>query len=68
MVHEPSASRWDEMGSAAYLEVAAKKLQQKVSAGMTPEELDNINFGDKVVIPEDKKKEAFPVPWGFLVG
>ena len=60
--------RWDEMGSAAYLEVAATMVEQEVSGGMTPEELDAVDFGDKVVIPEDKKKEAFPVPWGFLVG
>ena len=60
--------RWDEMGSAAYLEVADTKVNEKVSGGMTPEELDAIDFGDDVVIPEDKKKEAFPVPWGFLVG
>ena len=60
--------RWDEMGSTAYLEVAAKKVKEKVSEGMTPEELDATDFGDKVVIPEDKKKEAFPVPWGFLMG
>ena len=35
---------------------------------MTPEELNEIQFGDEVVIPDDKKKAAFPVPWGFLVG
>ena len=56
------------MGSAAYLEVAAKKVDEKISGGMTPEELDDIDFGDKVIIPDDKKKAAFPVPWGFLVG
>ena len=56
------------MGSAAYLEAAAGKVKRKVSGGMTPEELDDIDFGDKVVIPDDKKKEAFPIPWGFLFG
>ena len=35
---------------------------------MTPEELDETDFGDNVVIPASKKKEAFPVPWGFLLG
>ena len=35
---------------------------------ITPEELDEIQFGDGVVIPDAKKKEAFPVPWGFLLG
>ena len=60
--------RWDEMGSTAYLEVAAKKVDKKISGGMTPEELDEIDFGDKVIIPDDKKKEAFPIPWGFLMG
>lgn len=59
--------RWDEMGSTAYLEVAAKKADKKVSGGLAPEELDEIDFGD-VIIPDDKKKEAFPIPWGFLVG
>jgi len=34
--------RWDEMGSSAYLEVAAKMVEQEVSGGMTPEELDSI--------------------------
>jgi len=57
--------RWDERGSAAYLEAAAGKVKRK---GMTPEELDDIDFGDEVVIPDDKKKDAFPIPWGFLLG
>ena len=35
------------MGSAAYLEAAAGKVKRKVSGGMTPEELDDIDFGDK---------------------
>ena len=55
------------MGSKAYLEVAAKKVDAKISGSLAPEELDEIEFGDKVVIPDDKKKEAFPIPWGFLV-
>ena len=37
-------------------------------SGMAPEELDEMEFRDGVVIPDAKKKEAFPVPWGFLVG
>ena len=53
------------MGSRAYIEASKKS---GVSGKMTPEELDEVNFGDKVVIPDDKKREAFPVPWGFLFG
>ena len=61
--------RWDQLGSAAYLEAASKEEDGEVaSGGMTPEELGDTDFGDNVVITEDKKKEAFPVPWGFLVG
>lgn len=60
--------RWDEMGSKAYLEAAAKKVDAKVSGSLAPEELDAIDFGDKVIIPDDKKKDAFPIPWGFLIG
>ena len=61
--------RWDQLGSAAFLEAALKEDQgENASGGMTPEELADIDFGDNVVITEDKKKEAFPVPWGFLVG
>jgi len=54
--------KWDEEGSAAYLEAA------KIDKGLTPEELDAMDMGDDVIIPEDKKKAAFPTPWGFLVG
>lgn len=43
------------------------KVDAKVSGSLAPEELDAIDFGDKVIIPEDKKKDAFPIPWGFLV-
>ena len=60
-------NRWDEMGSKAYIEAAAKKVDAKVSGSLAPEELDAIDFGDNVIIPDDKKKDAFPVPWGFLV-
>jgi len=60
--------RWDEMGSKAYLEAAAKKVDAKVSGSLAPEELDAIDFGDNVIIPDDKKKDAFPIPWGFLIG
>ena len=38
-----------------------------VSGGLTPEELEDIDFGEDVIIPDDKKKAAFPIPWGFLV-
>ena len=60
-------NRWDEMGSKAYLEAAAKKVDAKASGSLAPEELDAIDFGDNVIIPDDKKKDAFPIPWGFLV-
>ncbi|KAL3922559.1 MAG: hypothetical protein SGILL_002144 [Bacillariaceae sp.] len=53
--------KWDEEGSAAYLEVAGK------DKSLTPEELDSMEIED-VEIPQDKKKAAFPTPWGFLVG
>ena len=57
------------MGSKAYLEAAsAAGKVEGAGKGKAPEDLDLINFGDSVVIPDDKKKEAFPVPWGFLVG
>ena len=60
-------NHWDEMGSKAYLEAAAKKVDAKASGSLAPEELDAIDFGDNVIIPDDKKKDAFPIPWGFLV-
>ena len=43
------------------------KVDAKVSGSLAPEELDAIDFGDNVIIPDDKKKDAFPIPWGFLV-
>lgn len=43
------------------------KVDAKVNGSLAPEELDAIDFGDKVIIPDDKKKDAFPIPWGFLV-
>ena len=43
------------------------KVGAKVSGSLAPEELDAIDFGDNVIIPDDKKKDAFPIPWGFLV-
>ena len=62
-------NRWDEMGSAAYLEAASSAGKvEDAGKGKAPEYLDTINFGDSVVISEEKKKEAFPIPWGFLVG
>ena len=54
--------KWDEEGSNAYLEVTKK------DKSLTPDELDAIDFRDDVEIPDEKKKAAFPVPWGFLVG
>ena len=46
---------------------SCKKVDAKVSGSLAPEELDAIDFGDNVIIPDDKKKDAFPIPWGFLV-
>ena len=54
-------NKWDEEGSAAYLEAAGKDKDS------TPEELEAMDMG-MVTIPEDKMKVAFPVPWGFLFG
>jgi hypothetical protein len=55
--------KWDEEGSAAYLEAA------KIDKGLTPEELDEMDMDtDAILIPDDKKKAAFPIPWGFLIG
>jgi len=54
-------NKWDEEGSVAYLEAAGK------DKGSAPEALEAMDMGD-VTIPEDKKKAAFPVPWGFLIG
>ena len=53
--------KWDEEGSAAYLAAAGK------DNGSTPEELEAVDMG-KVTIPEDKLRESFPIPWGFLLG
>jgi len=54
-------NKWDEEGSAAYLEAAGK------DKGSAPDELEATDMGE-VTIPDDKMKAAFPVPWGFLVG
>jgi hypothetical protein len=54
-------NKWDEEGSQAWLEAAGQ------DAGVAPEVLEAKKFGD-VVIPADKLKAAFPVPWGFLIG
>ena len=54
-------NKWDEEGSAAYIEAAGQ------DPGSTPEHLESTGFGE-VAIPEDKLKAAFPIPWGFLVG
>eukprot|EP00930_Biecheleria_cincta_P004318 TRINITY_DN10522_c0_g1_i2.p1 TRINITY_DN10522_c0_g1~~TRINITY_DN10522_c0_g1_i2.p1 ORF type:complete len:519 (+),score=90.15 TRINITY_DN10522_c0_g1_i2:107-1558(+) len=79
-------NKWDEEGSAAWLEAAGGNKSQ------APEELE-ANFGSEgssamavqseevstprtvdpllqsdVVIPDDKLKAAFPIPWGFLCG
>ena len=51
-----------------FIKVSGKSIDGKpVSGGLTPEELDDIDFGEDVIIPDDKKKAAFPIPWGFLV-
>jgi len=54
-------NKWDEEGSQAWLEAAG------ADAGSAPDVLEAKKFGD-VVIPADKLKAAFPVPWGFLIG
>ena len=51
-----------------FIKVSGKSIDGKpVSGGLTPEELEDIDFGEDVIIPDDKKKAAFPIPWGFLV-
>ena len=51
-----------------FIKVSGKNIDGKpVSGALTPEELEDIDFGEDVVIPDDKKKAAFPIPWGFLV-
>ena len=51
-----------------FVKVSGKSIDGKpVSGGLTPEELEDIDFGEDVIIPDDKKKAAFPIPWGFLV-
>ena len=51
-----------------FIKVSGKSIDGKpVSGGLTPEELEEIDFGEDVIIPDDKKKAAFPIPWGFLV-
>ena len=51
-----------------FIKVSGKSIDGKpVSGALTPEELEDIDFGEDVVIPDDKKKAAFPIPWGFLV-
>ena len=37
-----------------------RRSKEKARRWTIPEELEVIHFGDKVVIPEDMKKEAFP--------
>jgi len=54
-------TKWDEEGSAAYLEAAGK------DKGTAPEELEAMDMGE-VTIPKEKMIAAFPVPWGFLLG
>jgi len=63
-------NKWDEEGSAAYIAAAGEEVLKAAGIDVNeadPEELEKVEFGD-VTIPEDKMKEAFPVPWGFLVG
>ena len=51
-----------------FIKVSGKTIDGiPVSGGLTPEELEDIDFGEDVIIPDDKKKAAFPIPWGFLV-
>lgn len=52
--------KWDEEGSAAYLEAAGQ------SGSQAPEALEATPM--EATIPDDKLKAAFPVPWGFLIG
>jgi len=59
--------RWDEDGSAAWLE-AVSGVGGKDVKSQTPEELEAKYSGGVATIPEDKLKAAFPTPWGFLVG
>lgn len=53
--------KWDEEGSAAWLEAAGK------TGNVSPEDLMKLD-GVEATIPEDKLKAAFPTPWGFLIG
>ena len=54
--------KWDEEGSTAYLKAAG------VDQSLTPEELDSMAMREDILIPDEEKKAAFPVPWGFLIG
>lgn len=54
-------TKWDEEGSAAYLEAAGVDAADKA-----PEALEAMTM--EATIPDDKLKAAFPVPWGFLIG
>lgn len=53
-------NKWDEDGSAAFLEAAGKDKH------VAPEELEAIEMN--ATIPKDKLDAAFPIPWGFLIG
>jgi len=53
-------NKWDEEGSAAYLEAAGQ------SGSSTPEELEATEMN--ATISDEKLQAAFPVPWGFLIG
>lgn len=71
--------KWDEEGSAAWLEVAGgdesqppEMLEQKFGTrkGERDDSILLLEGGatEKVIIPEEKLNAAFPIPWGFLVG
>ena len=53
--------RWDEMGSTAYLE-AAKKDKEKVSGAMSPEELDEIDFGTMLSFLRIRRRKPSQFP------
>ena len=56
------------LNKTSFIKVSGKTIDGiPVSGGLTPEELEDIDFGEDVIIPDDKKKAAFPIPWGFLV-
>mmetsp|Transcript_71582 Transcript_71582/g.128868 ORF Transcript_71582/g.128868 Transcript_71582/m.128868 type:complete len:521 (-) Transcript_71582:74-1636(-) len=72
-----SENKWDEEGSAAWLEAARgnkssspEELEDKFDTARSPArvEMASLLSTREVEIPPEKLKAAFPVPWGFLVG